>query len=923
MLLSLRLIVTFLLLSWWRIDNYVVALLPSSSLPFITSISRYQNTNHPFLATTTSDTTASSSTTATTTTITTTTSTSVSTTTETTVSSHTNNNNNINNNNNNNSGNNSNNNKNNRFSDGISKSFQRLLSRTKSTDRQRFVTGQYPVTITLEENNPTLKWLQLGKATKTSTTVLLVNGTSIDQSLASLDRYQWWLDDTERHELHDRYATVSMELLAEISIEKPGYIQILPSHGPGRSAATNRRLQQLHGTTTITRWNQQFGKKSPLLQQQQQQQDSSSSTSSTTTNNSNNNIPPSSSGERLWVTGFSLASRHGYIHTLDVHDGRIDSINKRSRSMMLWPNEVQPVPANLLSSQTQLINQHHQYHQQQQYSTTSIQQKDLQDAVLVSDGFLVPGKDRGGIYLVNHPSNTNKEWTVCLTDPLEREPWFYHRAVWVDLTGDGRQSILTARAKLLVRTTTTTKTTTTSTTSTSSQTRTTTSDRSSRISPTTDLSSNVHHSEAYYNDSSRHDRNHRQTRRTKTKNGQLVWLEMPKPHHIDVATGTPLEKDGTAFDPFSARHLPWKEHVLDTGPDVMFAIADLDPTDDTIEVLSSQFFDKKVSLHSIQKGQSPKVVFRRDIDNQCGAAFGGILANLDDDDDHYENNIIKATIESSPRVIDSGSTVNALEHGEVFSHFLVTSHECSYDIERNNNNNNNVSGGDSGFGPSLTESRNRLSPNSKTFHSSKTGILKGGSLFAYRVPTGKDAWRTQPWLKTTVASGFQVKSQIWNVINPGAPGFCYTFHAHRDDKKQGKRPMIAVAGDCAESAYIYRPEQKDNDNNNTFLDDKGQSDDTPNSSSSTTMVDEAARYKLMCEIKCGSTVGSIAVGYEDLCGVEQESGYAKLYIPCFEKDKILAFALGSGESEVHNVADEEEEDDDNGEDDSYGNANGW
>jgi len=39
------------------------------------------------------------------------------------------------------------------------------------------------------------------------------------------------------------------------------------------------------------------------------------------------------------------------------------------------------------------------------------------------------------------------------------------------------------------------------------------------------------------------------------------------------------------------------------------------------------------------------------------------------------------------------------------------------------------------------------------------------------------------------------------------------------------------------------------------------------------------------------------VGYDDLCLAEQESGYAKIYIPCFEKDKILVFALGSGEEE--------------------------
>jgi hypothetical protein len=51
----------------------------------------------------------------------------------------------------------------------------------------------------------------------------------------------------------------------------------------------------------------------------------------------------------------------------------------------------------------------------------------------------------------------------------------------------------------------------------------------------------------------------------------------------------------------------------------------------------------------------------------------------------------------------------------------------------------------------------------------------------------------------------------------------------------------------------------------------------------------------MCEIKTGATVGSIGIGYEDLCSEKQESGYAKIYIPCYEKDKILVFALGSGD----------------------------
>ena len=78
--------------------------------------------------------------------------------------------------------------------------------------------------------------------------------------------------------------------------------------------------------------------------------------------------------------------------------------------------------------------------------------------------------------------------------------------MWVDLTGDGRQSILTARAKL----------------------------RKVKTNGKSEVDS-------------------------RPKNGQLVWLEMPKPHHFDEATGTPLEEDNTVFDPFSVRHLPWKE----------------------------------------------------------------------------------------------------------------------------------------------------------------------------------------------------------------------------------------------------------------------------------------------------------------------------------------------------------------------------
>ena len=57
---------------------------------------------------------------------------------------------------------------------------------------------------------------------------------------------------------------------------------------------------------------------------------------------------------------------------------------------------------------------------------------------------------------------------------------------------------------------------------------------------------------------------------------------------------------------------------------------------------------------------------------------------------------------------------------------------------------------------------------------------------------------------------------------------------------------------------------------------------------------------MMCEIECGATVGSIGVGYEDFCFAPQQSGYAKIYVPCYEKDKVLVFALGNGEDDEPN-----------------------
>lgn len=732
--------------------------------------------------------------------------------------------------------------------------------------------------VTVEEN-PTRRWLNLGRVNggnnsnnnnnnansnnnhgeQISTSVVLVNGTNIDRSLASYDRYQW-LDEQEREELHDRYATVSMELLAEIAIDKPGYLQILPSDGAGSSANLSRNQNR----NDEPLWNRYRWRNNAKDDDASTNNGSKTPAPGLTSEHEsepekgeNLPLPPQQQQEkplhdRLWSTGFSLTSSHGIIKSVDIRDGHIDEINPRSESMITWPNEITRVPNTV----------RHDNKQKQQHQKEQQQQQQPPDALLVADGFLVPGKDRGGIYIVQNPEHKESEWTIPLTDPFSSDRWFYHKSIWVDLTGDGRQSILTARAKLTkVATTTESSTTSTTTTSTSA----------TSTASTSTLEEN------------------------RPKNGQLIWLEMPKPHHYDVETGTPLEQDGTAFNPFDARHLPWNERVLVTGPDVTFAVADMNPDDDTIEVLASQFFDEKVTLHSIQRGPNPRVIFSRVIDDSPGAAFGGILVDLEEGTNNNNNNddpkqSAAADNHDGPRVINSGSTIKSLSQGDSFSHFLVTSHEF--------NSNSIVGDGSDGANNVMvmTEFKGNARANGKQ-QKQPPGKVRGGSLLAYKVPKGsnKDAWKTEPWIRTTIASGFQVKQQIWNVINPGAPGFAYAFHAHKDDEALGKRPMIAVAGDCAESAYIFRPQEQSHATTATTTTTEG------GGKNNNSGGDPQAVYKLMCEIKCGATVGSIAVGYEDLCSAEQEFGYAKIYIPCFEKDKILVFALGSGEEEDANL----------------------
>jgi len=692
----------------------------------------------------------------------------------------------------------------------LSKAHHSMLSKSSNMRRQRFVTGKYPLYISVLQN-PTNKWLGLASSQ------IYLNGTSIDKSLASTNIYNW-LNNNERINLVDEYELLNIELLAEIYVKKPGYVNILPRGGAGRSLISSQEGSNNDGDKPFfwKSWKTRR-KEDDLIKSKLDELDNADDE----TNNSK---------ERLWVTGFSLTKSRGEMHTVDVESGKVSNVNDRTRKAILWPNEVTSIPKQVYPNKKK--------NNTNQTNTMKDIEIEYEDALLVTDGFLVPGKDNGGLYVVKNPGNSISEEQICLTGEVQSQNWFYHRAIWMDITGDGRQSILAARAKFPLM-----------------------------------KNSNGSGSGA------QHRQDDKGTSRSMGKGqGQLVWLERPQPHSFCANTGTPLDADGTIFDPFSVKNTPWKLRILDEGPDVMFSVADLDPTDDTIEIIASQFFSKKLSLHSLKIGSDPRIVFRRTIDDRCGAAFSSLLADLD--------GLATTTTSSSsgqqnlnqPKVIDSGSTVVSLQKGDAFSHLLVTSHECSYvdDTDTNTKENQSSSSAPS-YGSSTT-----------TNGQSK---IDGGSLFGYRIPSGKDAWKTKPWQRSIIATGFKVDSQLNNMINPGAPGFCYTFFPTRDggtnnNNKKWSRPLIGISGDCAESAYILRPIQESGQRSSSYIRDGGS-------------IDKSTNYALMCEIKCKSTVGSLAIGYDDLHSeeAEQQSGYAKIYIPCYEQDKILVFSMGSGEEE--------------------------
>jgi len=126
-------------------------------------------------------------------------------------------------------------------------------------------------------------------------------------------------------------------------------------------------------------------------------------------------LPPVARDElqRLWVTNFGMA-RPGSVVGIDLTGTREA---RRVGADFAWPNAVEHVPEGAVPSVKG-------------------------GAILVADGFLVPGKNDGGVFLVADPGG--KRERVARISPQKAGGWFYHRAVTLNI--NGHRGVLTARA---------------------------------------------------------------------------------------------------------------------------------------------------------------------------------------------------------------------------------------------------------------------------------------------------------------------------------------------------------------------------------------------------------------------------------------------------------------------------------------------
>lgn len=95
-----------------------------------------------------------------------------------------------------------------------------------------------------------------------------------------------------------------------------------------------------------------------------------------------------------------------------VSTTKLDSIDFK------WPNDVKIIPFDVFEER----------------------------AIVVPDGFLVPGHKNGGVYVIRMDQTdlTTVIDTVKISPDLDN--YFYHMGEWIDMNGDGRKDFIIARS---------------------------------------------------------------------------------------------------------------------------------------------------------------------------------------------------------------------------------------------------------------------------------------------------------------------------------------------------------------------------------------------------------------------------------------------------------------------------------------------
>ena len=92
--------------------------------------------------------------------------------------------------------------------------------------------------------------------------------------------------------------------------------------------------------------------------------------------------------------------------------------------------------------------------------------------------------------------------------------------------------------------------------------------------------------------------------------GQLLWLEQPK------------------TDPL--KNVPWTEHALTDGPETVFILTDLNPSDSQYEVIAPQFFTEHLALYAFGT-ENNSLIYSRYLDKNIGPAYSAEIVDLNND----------------------------------------------------------------------------------------------------------------------------------------------------------------------------------------------------------------------------------------------------------------------------------------------------